>query len=58
MKDETKGMFLGLLGVIGFGLTLPATKLVISYLDPIFIGLGRAILASLFAVVFLFVFRQ
>ena len=58
MKDETKGMFLGLLGVIAFGLTLPATKLVISYLDPIFIGLGRAILASLFAVVFLFVFRQ
>ncbi len=58
MKDETKGMFLGLLGVIGFGLTLPATKLVISYLDPIFIGLGRAIFASLFAVVFLFVFRQ
>ncbi len=58
MKDETKGMFLGLLGVVGFGLTLPATKLVISYLDPIFIGLGRAIFASLFAVVFLFVFRQ
>jgi len=58
MKDETKGMFLGLLGVIGFGLTLPATKLVISYLDPIFIGLGRAILASLLAAVFLFVFRQ
>ena len=58
MKDETKGMLLGLLGVIGFGLTLPATKLVIPYLDPIFMGLGRAVFASLFAAIFLFVFRQ
>ena len=58
MKDETKGMLLGLFAVIGFGLTLPATKLVVPYLDPIFIGLGRAIFASLFAVIFLFVLRQ
>ena len=58
MNNETKGMFLGLLGVIGFGLTLPATKLVIPYLDPIFIGLGRAVFASLFSVLLLFLFRQ
>lgn len=58
MEDESRGMFLGLLGVIGFGLTLPATKLVIPYLDPIFIGLGRAVLASFFAILLLCVFRQ
>lgn len=58
MKNKTKGMLLGLIGVIAFSLTLPATKVVLPYFDPIFIGLGRAVLASLFAAVFLFVFRQ
>jgi len=58
MKTETKGMLLGLIGVSAFGLTLPATKVVIPHLDPIFIGLGRAVLASVFAAIFLFWFRQ
>ncbi len=58
MENETRGMLLGVIGVIAFGLTLPATKLVIPYLDPLFIGFGRAVLAALFAVIFLFWFRQ
>ena len=58
MKNETKGMLLGLIGVGAFGLTLPATKIIIPYLDPVFIGLGRAVLASFFAVILLFWFRQ
>lgn len=49
MNNETKGMLLGILGVIAFGLTLPATRFVVSYLEPIFIGLGRAVVASFFA---------
>jgi len=53
MGNETKGMILGILGVICFGLTLPATRFVISFFDPIFIGLGRAVIASLIAVLFL-----
>jgi len=57
MKNETKGMWLGLLGVTAFGLTLPATKIAIPYLDPIFIGLGRAVFATMFAVIFIIVFR-
>ncbi len=57
MNNETKGMLFGLLGVIGFGLTLPATKLVIPYLDPVFIGLGRAVLASVFAALLLIYFK-
>jgi len=58
MKNETRGMLLGLIGVSAFGLTLPATRVVIPYLDPIFIGLGRAVLAALVAAVLLFSFRQ
>jgi len=58
MNNETKGMLLGLIGVSAFGLTLPATRVVVPYLDPIFIGLGRAVLAAVFAAVFLFWFRQ
>lgn len=58
MNNDTKGMLLGVIGVSAFGLTLPATRIVIPYLDPIFIGLGRAVLAAFFAAIFLFWFRQ
>lgn len=58
MRNETKGMLLGLLGVGAFGLTLPITKIVIPYLDPVFIGLGRAVLAAIVALVLLLVSRQ
>lgn len=42
-------MLYGLLGVTAFGLTLPVTRFVTSYLDPVFIGLGRAVVAALVA---------
>lgn len=58
MNNEAKGMLLGLLGVCGFGLTLPITKMIIPHLNPIFIGLGRASLAAIFAAIFLLWFRQ
>jgi len=58
MTDETRGMLLGLTGVCAFGLTLPATRVITPYLDPVFIGLGRAVLAAVFAAILLFVFRQ
>ena len=58
MHNETKGMLLGIIGVSAFGLTLPATRIVIPFLDPIIIGLGRAVLAALFAAIFLIWFRQ
>ena len=38
MSDESKGMILGVLGVTAFGLTLPATRFIIPYFDPVFIG--------------------
>jgi drug/metabolite transporter (DMT)-like permease len=53
MDIETKGMIFGLLGVTAFGLTLPATRFVVAYLDPVFIGLGRAVVAALVAAMLL-----
>ena len=49
MTNESKGMILGFLGVAAFGLTLPATRFIVPYFDPIFIGLGRAVIASVVA---------
>ena len=50
-------MLLGVVGISAFGLTLPATRLIAPYLDPIFIGLGRAALAAFFAAALLFWFH-
>ena len=58
MNDETKGMILGILGVISFGLTLPATRFIIPYFEPIFIGLGRAVIASVVAAILLIITKQ
>jgi len=58
MTNDTKGMLLGLVGVTAFGLTLPATKLVIPFLDPVFIGLGRAVFAAFFAALLLLWFKE
>ena len=38
-----------MLGVVGFSLTLPATRLAVTELDPTFVGLGRAIIAAAIA---------
>jgi len=58
MDNERKGMILGLVGVTAFGLTLPITKVVLPYMDPIFIGLGRAVLAGMVALILLIWFKQ
>ena len=58
MSNESKGMILGFLGVVAFGLTLPATKFIVPYFDPIFIGLGRAVIASIVAAFILIATKQ
>ncbi len=58
MSNESKGMILGFLGVVAFGLTLPATRFVVPYFDPIFIGLGRAVIASVIAAFILIATKQ
>lgn len=52
-----RGMALGLLGVLIFGMTLPATKLAVADLDPVFVALGRAIFAAGLAAAALLVTR-
>jgi drug/metabolite transporter (DMT)-like permease len=49
---------LGLLGVLGFSFTLPATRVAVEHLDPIFIGLGRAAVAALPAALLLALWRE
>lgn len=49
MKPENKGFMLGLLGVISFSLTLPMTRLAVAELPPLFVGLGRSLVAAVCA---------
>jgi drug/metabolite transporter (DMT)-like permease len=48
----------GALGVLAFSLTLPATRLAVSELDPTLVGLGRALVAAGAAGVMLVATRQ
>ncbi len=44
--NENRGILLGLFAVLLFSLTLPVTRFIIDRFDPIFIGLGRAVVAA------------
>lgn len=55
---ETRGMLLGLCGVAGFSVTLPATRVAVAHLDPLLVGLGRAVVAGLLAALLLWATRQ
>jgi drug/metabolite transporter (DMT)-like permease len=48
-SQETKGMLFGLMGVAIFSLTLPFTRLAVAELNPVFIALGRAVVAAIAA---------
>ncbi len=52
------GLLYGFVGVLGFSLTLPATRAAVADFDPIVVGLGRGVLAALLAVVMLWVTGQ
>ena len=45
--DETAGMLLGLAAVAIFSLSLPATRLAVNEMNPVFAALGRAVAAAL-----------
>jgi drug/metabolite transporter (DMT)-like permease len=57
-RKEYLGLLYGLLGVLGFSLTLPATKIAVSYFSPTVVGLGRALVAAVFAMVLLLMRRE
>lgn len=57
-RDENSGYVLGLIAVTAFALTLPATRAAVEALDPVFVGLGRAVGAAALAAVFLLATHQ
>lgn len=54
---ERHGLWLGFLGVVMFSLTLPATRIAVRHLDPMFVGLGRSLVAATLAAAFLLAWR-
>lgn len=56
--QERRGFWLGLLGVVIFSGTFPATRLAVATLDPIFIACGRAVAAALLAACALAIMRR
>lgn len=58
MRDENFGYLLGFIAVVAFSVTLPATRIAVRALDPVFVGLGRAIGAAILAGAYLLFTRQ
>jgi drug/metabolite transporter (DMT)-like permease len=56
-RDRRRGLLYGLLGVASFSLTLPATRVAVTGLDPVFVGLGRAVIAAALAAIVLVITR-
>jgi len=56
-SDAITGAVLGALGVLGFSLSLPATRIAVEHLDPWFVAFGRAVGAGALAVAYLVVVR-
>ena len=58
--DETRGLWLGLLGVVIFAMTLPMTRLAVGpasdpQLPPAFVTAGRAAFAGMLSVLYLWI---
>jgi len=58
MKKTTDGWLSGLLGVLIFSGSLPATRLAVQGLDPIFVTCVRATIAGVLALLLLVAYRQ
>ena len=57
-NQQLRGYAFGLLGVLCFSVTLPATRVAVASLDPFFVGLGRELVAACFAAPLLYFTRQ
>jgi len=53
INSETLGLAYGFCGVVGFSLTLPATRAAVADLDPVLVGLGCALVAAMLAALLL-----
>jgi drug/metabolite transporter (DMT)-like permease len=57
-KSSSHAWICGFLGVVGFSLTLPMTRLAIAVFDPVLVGLGRALIAAALGLILLISTRQ
>jgi drug/metabolite transporter (DMT)-like permease len=57
-QKELTSFGYGFLGVLIFSLTLPATRIAVTGFDPVFVGLGRAIVAAGLSLILLLITRQ
>jgi drug/metabolite transporter (DMT)-like permease len=55
---RVRGLAFGLIGVIAFSITLPATRLAVGSFHPLFVGLGRELVAACLAAPLLYFTRQ
>lgn len=58
LSRQVEAMLLGVAGVVAFSMTLPATKLALHGLQPVFVSLGRALVAAALSAICLVVTRQ
>ena len=58
MSNEFKGWSSGLLGVLIFSGTLPATRVAVATFDPVFVTFAQAAIAGVLAALILLVLRQ
>jgi drug/metabolite transporter (DMT)-like permease len=58
MTDLKRGYIFGFIGVVIFAMTLPFTRLAIHEFDPLFVSIGRTVLAAAFALPLLLLGRQ
>ena len=57
LTQETKGMWLGFIGVLMFSLTLPFTRIAVAELSPYFVTFGRSLLGGVCALFLFFITR-
>jgi drug/metabolite transporter (DMT)-like permease len=57
-KQHKEGLIYGLLGVLAFSTTLPATRLAVKSFDPMVVSLGRDVVAGVLSVALLWLTRQ
>ena len=58
MNNEIKAYFWGFLGIVGFGLTLPATKAAVPLLGIVAVGVGRAVVSGILGLFLLWVTKS
>jgi len=57
-NNRKQGMLLGLIGIICFSLTLPATRIAVPYFGETMVGLGRTVIAALIVGIIFIIKKQ